>query len=204
MRFTIPRGVAAGVAALLVLPAGAGGQSRYKLSVQGSGLYANVTGDAYRAIDLSSGVGFELQARVTPGAWSVGAGYQRTSHSAARGDWTLSGPFVEPRYVVDVGSDLLAPYVSGRFSVLKLDGSYRDVSASSSGVTLNAGGGVLVSLNQLGVARRVNVDLGATYGYTRFGDYTQSSGGQSVSSASLGAGQNVVLRVGLAVGLGGG
>jgi hypothetical protein len=191
------------VAASTVLLASgvAGAQSRYPFSIQGSGLYARVLGDAYESIDLLNGYGFEVQGRWTPGALSLGAGYQRTNHSAEEGDWTLSGAFVEPRLVIAVKSDQFAPYISGRFSILHLDGTSGELSASTSGVNLNVGGGLLLSLGQFG-GGRANLDLGATYGFTRFGDYTLSQDGGSESQGTLGNGTNIVIRVGLVIGLG--
>ena len=186
---------------LLFLPGVSDAQSRYPFSIQGSGLYARVLGDAYESIELFNGYGYELQGRWTPGAWSLGAGYQRTNHSAGTGEWTLSGFFFEPRYVIAVNSDRVAPYVSGRFSVLNLDGSNEELSAYTSGVNLNAGGGLLMSLGQLG-GGRANLDFGATYGFTRFGDYTLEQGGGSETIGKLGNGQNIVIRIGLVIGLG--
>jgi hypothetical protein len=186
---------------VLAIASAADAQSRYPFSIQGSGLYARVLGDAYESIDLLNGYGFELQGRWTPGALSIGAGYQRTNHSADTGDWTLSGVFVEPRYVIAINSDRVAPYVSGRFSVLHLDGTQGELSASTSGVYLNVGGGLLVSLGQAG-GGRANLDLGASFGYTRFGDLTLEQGGGAETVESLGSGKNIVIRIGLVIGLG--
>jgi hypothetical protein len=63
---------------------------------------------------------------------------------------------------------------------------------------LNAGGGALVSLSP-----RVNLDIGATFGYINFADYTirSSATGESVSGAA-GSGQNLIVRVGVAIGIG--
>ena len=195
------RAVTVAASAVLLIPCVAQAQSRYPFSIQGSGLYARVLGDAYESIDLLNGYGFELQGRWTPGALSFGAGYQRTNHSAESGEWTLSGAFFEPRFVIDVKSDRFAPYVSGRFSVLHLDGTKDELSASTSGINLNLGGGLLLSLGQAGGGRS-NLDIGATYGYTRFGDFTLAQGGGAETLESLGSGKNIVIRIGLVIGLG--
>jgi hypothetical protein len=195
------RAVTVAASSVLLIPSVAVAQSRYPFSIQGSGLYARVLGDAYEAIDLLNGYGFEVQGRWTPGALSFGAGYQRTNHAADTGDWTLSGIFIEPRFVIDVKSDRFAPYVSGRFSVLHLDGTQDAVSSSTSGVNLNVGGGLLVSLGQAG-GGRANLDLGATYGYTRFGDLTLAQDGGAETLESLGSGKNIVIRIGFVIGLG--
>jgi hypothetical protein len=57
---------------------------------------------------------------------------------------------------------------------------------ASNGGTVNLGGGVLARLTS-----RANLDFGATYGYTRF------------SGGIAGSGSDLVLRAGLAIGLGG-
>ena len=74
-----------------------------------------------------------------------------------------------------------------------------DVSGSATGVTLNGGGGVLVE-GQL----RLNLDVGSTYGYTKFGNFVvrNASNGLKVSGPS-GSGSNLVVRIGLALGLAG-
>ena len=201
MRFTRRFAVAAvAVGALTLMSVAAGAQSRHKYSVQASVLYSGLTGSAFS--NLSSGAGGEIQGRWTPGAWSFGVGYEYTSHTegGTNIDYSLSGPFFEPRFVFDVGSDLFAPYLSGRTSLLKLEGSGGGVNFSSSGVTLNGGGGVLVSLNQLNISPRLNLDLGATFGYTSFGDFKRT--GQGVTTTTpYGSGSNFVLRAGLAFGL---
>ncbi len=52
----------------------------------------------------------------------------------------------------------------------------------------------------------MNLDLGATVGVIRFGDVTAKVGGSDAGtfSGTSGTGQNVVVRAGLAIGLGGG
>ena len=54
--------------------------------------------------------------------------------------------------------------------------------------------------------RWIIVDVGVTFGYTKFGDITITGtgvGGTSTESFGVGSGTNAVVRVGLAVGLGG-
>ena len=66
------------------------------------------------------------------------------------------------------------------------------------GPTVNGGGGVLVRLHS-----RVNLDLGATFGYTRFKSVSVTIPGEGVFSADFGNGTNLVVRLGLAIGIGG-
>jgi hypothetical protein len=116
----------------------------------------------------------------------------------------LSGGFVEPRYVIATKSNSVAPYISARFSVLResanfdVQGNAAEVSAS--GVTLNGGGGLLFRL-----AERVNLDVGATWGYTNFGKGTAKLNGQEIPGLTgfeAGSGSNLVLRAGIALGIG--
>ncbi len=181
-------------------------QSAQKLSIQVSGLYVGTFGEAYEG--LENGPGAEFQIRYTPSVWSFGFGAQISSHGfsdAVLGDESvkLAGVFLEPRRTIDVGSSQFAPYVSARLAFLKqsldVDIQGTSVSASASGAQLNAGGGVLVRLTP-----RVNLDLGATIGLINFGDVemTIPGFGSTTIDGSSGTGQNLVLRVGLAIGLG--
>jgi Outer membrane protein beta-barrel domain len=198
-------------------------QSAQRWSIQASGLYVGVAGDAYDG--LKSGPGAEVQVRVTPSLWSYGAGVQYSTHSITDGDFTLSlsGVFFEPRRVFDVGSAKFAPYLSARVAYLSLAADFEDVSAgairrtapevslavarratatiSAGGVQGNVGGGVLMKLSP-----RVNLDLGATIGGIRFGKASLEVDGRVIetSESVTGTGQNVVVRAGLAIGLGGG
>lgn len=181
-------------------------QSAQRWSLQFSGLSVGAQGEAYEG--LSRGNGFEAQVRLTPSVWSFGAGLQFSSHSidfdGTPEDVTLTGIFIEPRRVIDVGSSSFAPYVSGRLSFLQqaidLDvGGGTTVSASASGAQINGGGGVLFRLSP-----RVNLDVGATYGLINFSDVEVSASGLGTVTVegSSGTGRNLVLRLGLAIGLG--
>ncbi|HUQ81754.1 MAG TPA: hypothetical protein VM076_11470 [Gemmatimonadaceae bacterium] len=158
-------------------------QSAQAVSLQVSGLYIGFGGSAYS--DMSAGAGAEAQLRYTSGAMSLGLGYQYTRHTmeGEEGHMNNSGVFIEPRYVFTTSSPTLAPYVSARLGLLRMNGIMDE---DSNGGTVNFGGGVLARLTS-----RTNLDFGATYGYTRF------SGGIS------GTGSDLVLRAGLAIGLGG-
>ncbi len=191
------------VGAVCVASSGAAGQSAQGFSVQGSGLYSDVFSSRYQGI--GPGAGFEIQGRYTPSALSFGAGFQWTQHGAESGfagtDVNIFGGFFEPRYVISVKSNNLAPYLSARFSILKLDATSDEANfhGSSTGLALNGGGGLLVRLSP-----RFNIDIGATYGYTRFGDQTVHDAGQDPDTEEIfegGGASNVVARVGLTVGI---
>jgi len=167
----------------LVVAARVGAQSAQAFSIQVSGLFIGFGGSAYS--EMSSGGGGEAQLRYTSGAMSLGLGYQYTRHTmeGEEGHMSNSGVFIEPRYVFSTSSPSLAPYLSARLSLLRMSGIMEE---DSNGGNVNFGGGILARLTS-----RLNLDFGATYGYTRF------SGGIS------GSGSDLVLRAGLAIGLGG-
>jgi hypothetical protein len=182
-------------------------QSAQAISLQVSGLYNGLYGDVFGA--FKSGIGGEAQIRYTPGALSVGAGFQYTAHdrkpSAADPepvDASLYGGFIEPRYRIHTGSNVIAPYISARFSLLKPGYDGGSLSFSSTFLQLNAGGGLLYRLGP-----RFNLDGGATFGYNRQGGGTLSgvtSNGTPINqSIPSDSGTNIVVRLGLAVGLGG-
>lgn len=174
-------------------------QSAQAISVQFSGLYNGVYGDVFTG--LQNGFGGEGQIRYTPGALSIGAGFQYTNHGLENRteDTHLYGGFLEPRYRIHTGSNVVAPYVSARLSLLKVGFSGGDLSLSSSFIQLNGGGGLLYRLGP-----RLNLDMGATFGYNRLGSGTlkSESRGTAVPIESS-SGSNLVVRFGFAVGIGG-
>lgn len=191
--------VAVGLAAVPALHA----QSAQRFSIQGSGLFVGLSGDAYDG--MNAGPGAEIQLRYTPGLWSFGLGYQYSTHGvdndAFDNDVSLSGAFFEPRRTFDVGSTSYAPYASARLAVLKeaidFDADGTSYSASATGTQINVGGGVLFRISP-----RVNLDLGATFGVINFGDVEVNVPGfGTVVAGEGGSGQNFVLRAGIAVGL---
>ena len=197
-------------------------QSAQRWSIQASGLYVAVFGSAYDG--LKNGTGGEFQLRVTPSLWSYGFGVQYSVHDlkeAPGNNIGLGGVFFEPRRVFDVGSPKFAPYLSARVAYLQQSADFtvsvQGIARTDPGVTLsvrpqqtfalsasgfqgNVGGGVLMKLSS-----RVNLDLGVTAGVIRFGNVTAKSGSQTTRfPGTSGTGQNVVVRAGLAIGLGGG
>lgn len=207
-----------GVACLAATTAQA--QAGQRFSAQASALYADLNGDAHDGID--AGIGFEAQLRYnfqTRIPFSIGVGYQRTTHTfdyedadiAIDTDAALGGIFVEPRLVINLGSERFAPYVSARISRLtqsfedqilaKEFGVVVDSEFEASGFTVNGGGGILFN-----VSPNINIDVGATFGRTSFddADLTVRANGQSATeSFEIGSGTNFVLRAGLVFGFGG-
>jgi hypothetical protein len=178
-------------------------QSAQAISLQVSGIYNGLAGDVFDNLN-KNGIGGEAQIRYTPGALSLGVGVQYTVHALEGGfneDAQLLGAFFEPRYRIYTGSNVLAPYVSARFAWLDMGFSGDDLSVTSNFIQLNAGGGLLYRLGP-----RFNLDLGATFGYNRLGPGTFESteeGGAFEQEFEASTGTNVVVRLGLAVGLGG-
>ena len=186
---------------LCVLGATAGGeleaQSAQTFSLQVSGLASGVLKDVF--VGLQNGVGAEAQFRYTPGALSLGAGLEFTIHELEERteNARFYGGFVEPRYRIHAGSNVVAPYVSARFAVLKIDFSGEDLSLSSTFLELNGGGGILVRLGP-----RVNLDVGATLGYNHLGEgILTSQVGHTAVPIDGSSGSNLVAHLGLAIGL---
>jgi hypothetical protein len=172
-------------------------QSAQPYSLQASGLFNAILGGLFT--NLHDGWGGEAQFRYTPGALSVGLGFQVTFHEleARTESASLYGGFIEPRYRIYAGSNVVAPYVSARLSLLKMSFSGGDLSLSSILMQLNGGGGILIRLSP-----RLNLDLGASFGYNRLGKgtLTSKSGGTMLPVPST-SGSNAVMRLGLVVGL---
>lgn len=174
-------------------------QSAQAISLQASGLFNGVFGRVFQG--LQNGYGGEAQIRYTPSAFSIGGGFQYTIHHIQNRteDLKLYGGFVEPRYRIHTGSYVLAPYVSARFSLLKVGFTGGDLSMSSNFIQLNGGGGLLYRLGP-----RINLDVGATYGYDRLGAGTLKRKASNTSTHfDSSSGSNVVVRLGFAVGIGG-
>ena len=190
------RTAAALVTAACLMPMAGHAQSAQRWSAQVSGLYASLAGDAFDA--FNAGAGIEGQGRYTMrNGFSFGAGWQYTTHKidGLKKDATLQGPFIEPRFTFVLGdNESFFPYASARVSILQQELSDAGFTASSSGSTLGLGGGVLIRL-----AAKLNLDLGATAGYTNFGDV--SFNGTKFTGYPTGSGTNFILRAGLAYGL---
>src|SRR5687767_80039 len=99
-----------------ILPLGVAAQSAQMFSLQVSGLGMYPFGGEMDEIDV--GVGWEAQIRLNPSAFSIGAGAEQTFHKRLTGqDIVMLGGFIEPRYVVDIGSDNAVMYLSGRAAI---------------------------------------------------------------------------------------
>jgi hypothetical protein len=142
-----------------------------------------------------SGVGFEGQFRYTPAAvWSLGGGVQYSTHKSGGETITISGFFLEPRYVVDVGSERVAPYIAGRLALLHEKATLSGAGdVSSGGSAFGGGGGLLIRATS-----NINVDLGAAFVSQAFSDATGVNG----ATVSFPRFTGYVAKGGLSIGFG--
>ena len=171
--------------ALILAPDHLAAQSAQRVSLQASGEWISPTKDYGVTLPATSTLGREVQARFTAGPFSVGAGYQRSTvfkSDAADVTGTLSMGFLEPRIVVVVVAQRVAPYLAGRVGYGSLLIPERP-STHENVVSYGGGAGVLVA-----VVPRVAVDLGGQYFVTDFRTQGGSAG-------------YWLARLGLAVGL---
>lgn len=158
---SVPRRVPALLLTLLVaLAPSVAAQSLQRLSLQASGaaLFATKKDPNF---DSKTRLGFEGQARYTFGRFSLGAGYQRSTVFAFKGNdlkMALSLGFIEPRYVVTAGGGV-AFYLAGRVGAGKLVCSQKSqCNTGGTNVAYGGGAGLLFRLSQ-----RLSADAGAQY-----------------------------------------
>ena len=179
---------------VLASPASAQTASRFSLQT-------SVLGSLPFSGGLSSvnfGPGLEVQLRFNPSAFSIGGGFEISWHDieGTERQVRLSGAFVEPRYVFDTGSENFAPYIAGRLAVSQIRFEITGLTDTATGFTANAGGGILFVLSP-----QLNLDVGVSIGAKDLSSATVAT--TPPTTFDLGSGNNVILRVGLAIGLGG-
>ncbi len=157
-------------------------QTAQKFSIQASALGVQLTGlgDAEAAF----GGGGEIQLRWNPSAFSLGLGFQTTTHDSEPNSVTFRGGFLEPRYVVGALGESVGVYLSGRLMSLNATFLILGSEIEIDGTAVSGGGGILVRLGS-----RVNGDLGVTVG-------------KEFYDGEAADGVTVVTRLGLAVGIG--
>lgn len=173
------------VSALSLAPVAARAQSREPWSLQVSGEWVVPTKSYGDVLQAGSSLGWEVQGRYTVGRFSLGVGYQRSTvfkSDAADLSGTVSVGFIEPRLVVAVLGQRVAPYLSARlgYGALLIRETPRVTPRST---TYGVGGGVMIAL-----ARRIAVDGGGQYFVANFGGRGGTAG-------------YVLIRLGVAVGL---
>jgi hypothetical protein len=171
-------------------------QTLQDYSIQGSAIFVIAGGNAFAGTEAGPGVELQLRRNISQLTLGVGFQYSRHDFLDFPDPLNLVGFFLEPRWALPGSSSTWAPYVSGRLAVFRQALSTEGVGASATGGLVNGGGGILVRLT-----RNTNLDLGATFGVLRFGQLTWNLvGGSQQYPASTGT--NLVLRAGLAIGLG--
>ena len=178
--------------ATLALPASA--QTASPISLQVSGLWSIPFSGGLSGV--SAGPGVEAQIRYNPSLFGIGIGGEISWHDVTGTNRSvrLTGVFIEPRYVIQTSSERVAPYISGRFAISQTTFEISDLTSTATGFTANGGGGLLVILGS-----RVSLDLGATIGAKGLGTATVATTPPTIFD--LGSGTNVIIRVGLAIGL---
>lgn len=180
--------------AFLALAPPASAQTASPISLQVSGLWSIPFSGGLSGV--SAGPGVEAQIRYNPSLFSIGVGAEISWHDVTGTDRSvrLTGAFIEPRYVIQTSSESIAPYLSGRVAVSQTTFEVSNLTSTGTGFTVNGGGGLLIVLGS-----GVNLDLGATIGAKGLGSATVET--TPPTTFDLGSGTNVIIRVGLAIGL---
>ncbi len=143
-------------------------QSAQPYAIQLSALFTTI-----RAGNTTvSGAGVELQQRFSRvyasegfGALSLGLGAQYTVHTKVNDRLTISGLFLEPRWVPPIPSSTIFPYLSARFAAQHMTGTFEFAEGgSANGTAFGAGGGLAIRLS-----RTINLDAGAQLVRQQFG-----------------------------------
>ncbi len=118
----------------------------------------------------SGGLGVEGQLRINhlyrssgSGVFSLGVGGQLTSHTSGPDKITITGVFVEPRWVPPLPFERVFPYVAVRLAALNQSNNF---GTSSTGAAYGAGGGIAFVVNS-----RINIDAGVALIRQSFGDF---------------------------------
>ena len=192
------------VLGVLTLAPNANAQSRQLFSLQGAALLTSLQGDAFDVLRVGTGFGGEVQLRVNPGPFSLGAGLQLTKHSSTSqglsNKVSLSGLFLEPRYAIAVSSRIVRPYVAGRVALMSQKTDLGDLGGTlpvkASALAYGVGGGFVARING-----HLGFDLGAALTSLNFGDFKYRDTG-ATSGLDAGSGTMFVLKAGFNVGLG--
>lgn len=128
--------------------------------------------------ESTGGFGLEPQFRLnrlyrsaSAGVVSLGIGGQWTTHSSGADEITITGAFVEPRWVPVMPYERVFPYLAARVAVLNQSNNF---GTSSGGLAYGAGGGIAYVVNS-----RVNIDAGVAIIRQSFSDFTFTREGLS-------------------------
>lgn len=165
--------VALVLTAVCVTASRAQAQSAQPYSVQLAVLFTSFKNGGSSSI---GGTGVEPQFRLNRlystesfGALSLGIGGQYTNHSSSGQTLTISGVFLEPRWVpAAIRSNNIAPYLSARLAFLRQSNNF---GSSSSGSGFGGGGGLAIKLT-----KTTNLDGGIQLVRQTFGDIKLTGG----------------------------
>lgn len=137
-------------------------RDRPQIALEGAGSLSSITGNAIGS--ATDGTGFDVLASIGVSVLSLGAGYQRSTHSLGGDDAVVQGVFFEPRVALPFAARNFTPFVYGRVSRLERTVDNSVGSVNTNGTGLGAGVGTYVWLAP-------NVQLNTTVGWTdlRFG-----------------------------------
>lgn len=164
------------LSALLLAPVAAtNAQGAQKFGAQVSLLGTSIgTGNGSQ----SGGIGVEGQVRInhlyrsaSSGVLSLGVGGQWTSHKSGIDEITITGVFVEPRWVPPLPFERVFPYAAVRVAVLNQSNNF---GTSSGGAAFGAGGGIAFVVNP-----RLNIDAGVALVRQSFSDFEFTRSGLS-------------------------
>lgn len=225
--------VTVGLCAAIATPLAAqSALSAPRWSVQAAGIALGLFGSEYEGLGTGYGGELQVRLTPSRWSYGVGVQTSSHDLTLLSGSsMALRGVFVEPRRTFDIGSARYAPYLAARLAYLRQSADVSlvlaqvrrpegpialavlpsgdvslqtsggaNTSITASGFQGNVGGGVLVTLTP-----RVHLDLGLTVGAIRFGDSKLTVNGSEVGTfdGTTGTEQNAVLRIGVAIGLGG-
>ncbi len=179
------------VSVILGTIATAGAAQARGFSLEGAGLYADVSGDDFSG--TNAGVGFDAQARFSWGAFSLGAGVQYSSHGldGLSENLGVRGFFAEPRYAFPTAAGNLTPYLVGRLALLHERIEVGSSKAEANGTAFGGGGGLAIRL-----ASTVDLSVSVLYAAVSFGDVELNGTEQPNTDTS---GSTLALRAGIAV-----
>jgi hypothetical protein len=164
-----------------------------KFGAEVGALYATVNGDDFEG--TNAGVGFDVQLRAAFSAFSIGAGFLRTSHDIdeASDNIIISGFFAEPRYSFPTTSST-SLFLTGKLGRVKqsLETDIPDYGSGefeSSGFLFGGGGGV-----EFAMSPAVRLNVSALFSQVSFDDVEFE--GETIDGTDS-SGSSVMLRAGI-------
>jgi len=178
-------------------------QSAQPVSLQLSGFGTSVA--MPESTTGTSGFGVEPQLRLNHlarseslGTLSLGIGGQYTKHTAGAEEITITGGFVEPRWVppFSFADGHLFPYLAARIALLRQSNNF---GTGTSGTAFGGGGGLAIAVN-----RQLNLDIGAAFVQQKFDNfaYYKSATRAAGAAGALNSLGTYAVKAGLSYGFG--